>query len=75
MKIVDERTKRKPVTFKDLECGDVFEYFEDIYLKLNALITGQNAYNLNSNTFTSFSDEIVNPLETELMIRGQKKYD
>ena len=46
MKIIDKRTEKKEYTFKDLVCGNVFEYSGDIYLKLDTSGEDNNAYNL-----------------------------
>lgn len=73
MKIIDKRTEKKEYTFKDLVCGNVFEYSGDIYLKLDTSGEDNNAYNLNTCKFATLSDDAVMPIETELVIRDTKK--
>lgn len=68
MKIIDKRTEKKEYTFKDLVCGNVFEYSGDIYLKLDTSGEDNNAYNLNTCKFATLSDDAVMPIETELVI-------
>lgn len=53
MKIIDKRTEKKEYTFKDLVCGNVFEYSGDIYLKLDTSGEDNNAYNLNTCKFAT----------------------
>ena len=72
MKIIDKRTEKKEYTFKDLVCGNVFEYSGDIYLKLDTSGEDNNAYNLNTCKFATLSDDAVMPIETELVIRDTK---
>ena len=72
MKIIDKRTEKKEYTFKDLVCGNVFEYSGDIYLKLDTSGEDNNAYNLNTCEFATLSDDAVMPIETELVIRDTK---
>ena len=59
MKIIDKRTEKKEYTFKDLVCGNVFEYSGDIYLKLDTSGEDNNAYNLNTCKFATLSDDAV----------------
>lgn len=72
MKIIDKRTEKKEYTFKDLVCGNVFEYSGDIYLKLDTSGEDNNAYNLNTCKFATLSDGTVTPIEAELVIRDKK---
>lgn len=72
MKITDKRTESKPATFYTLPCGEVFEYMNAIYLKLNSPGLLNNTYNFTKGMLVTFSDEIINPLEAELVIRGEK---
>ena len=72
MKIIDKRTEKKEYTFKDLVCGNVFEYSGDIYLKLDTSGEDNNAYNLNTCKFATLSDSAVTPIEAELVIRDKK---
>ena len=63
MKIIDKRIEKKEYTFKDLVCGNVFEYSGDIYLKLDTSGEDNNAYNLNTCKFATLSDDAVMPIE------------
>lgn len=72
MKITDKRTK-KEITFDTLETGELFEYLDNIHLKLDYRKKINNAFNFRSNTLETFLDEVVTPVEAELVIYGEYK--
>lgn len=73
MKIVNERKENGKVCFGDLGCGDVFKWYDSIYMKVLSNYDTVNATNLCECRTTSFMNNTkVTPLNVELVIRGDK---
>lgn len=72
--IIEDKRHKNMVTFDDLDCGAVFEFENQIYLKLsNSMLSLSkikiNTINLGTNNLFCFSKSVeVIPLKTKLIL-------
>lgn len=66
---IERKDKKDAVTFSDLIGGTVFEYKDNVYIKIPMVDECFNAMNMNNVTFVEFfGNEVIRILEAKLVI-------
>lgn len=72
MEITDERTNKRAVVFEELSLGDVFEYEDEFFMKIEETkyqYGVRNAVNIENGALYTFRiNELITPLVVQLRI-------